>query len=213
MKSMMQNEALRIQQRHLEELEKYPNASWMIDEVYLSQLKNHNTNFVGILNNSALVAAVSIFENVFKEVCEYAAIRKHKPRPEFRHEIVKHCKKFIKDKCEINLDEIEEHWPVINNGILVRHLITHENAILPETKYEPKYRAVVEHIKNNNHFKIKNPRSKGPKQFMIIDHLYIFDFLTFASDYLVWIVMQLPHRKPAKRKTSKVKNLENQILW
>ena len=141
---------------------------------------------------------------MFKRVCGFAAYKTHTSFNEPRQQVIDRCKKYI-TSLKINLSEIEEHWKTIDTFLNVRHLITHQGATFPYEKkiYHPNEKELVKHIKSNEYILVKHPRSKKPKQFLIIDHLYILEFLDVAQGYLLWIILQLPERRPKRSKGHK----------
>lgn len=200
MRSMLKNESAKIINDYNHELKTYPNSDQFIsqlrDDVYLRRLDNSENNFVGYLLNSALVASASVFEEMFKRVCRFAAYKTSNPFNEPKQQVLIRCKEYT-SRLKIGIDEIAEHWQTIEMFLQVRHLITHHGSTFPYEKkvFDPKVKVVIDHIKGDKRIMIRNPRSKKPKQFFIVDHVYIIDFIDVAHDYLVWILMQLPERR------------------
>ena len=201
MRSMLILQGNKIAKEHKQELLKYPQQAQMIDEVYYRKIDDTENNFVGLLLNSALVMSASIFEVMFKRVCAFAAYKTHKKFVEPRQRVNEGCKTFI-ESCGINLSEIDEHWNRIDMGLQVRHLITHAGGTFPHEKkvFDPKIKEVINHIRSNEYISVKRPRSKKAKHFSIRDRLYVIDFLDVCSDYLIWIIMQLPERRSKRSK-------------
>src|SRR5260221_1705843 len=207
MRNLMRNQSIRINLEHKSQLKKYPQQAQMIDEVYFRKQDDNDNNFVGYLFNSALVASASIFESTIKNVCEFAAYKTHRKFQEQKQRVIEHCRSFIKG-VGVNLEEIDEHWKTIEMSLRVRHLVTHAGATFPYEKnvYEPEQKELIQHIKGSKYIRIKRPRSKGPKQFLIKNQLYVIEFLDITQDYLLWIIMQLPERRRKKSKVRKIRS-------
>lgn len=201
MRNMLMLQRSKIAKEHKQQLLKYPQEAQMIDEVYFRKIDDTENNFVGLLLNSALVMSASIFEVMFKRVCGFAAYKTHKKFIEPRQQVNEGCKTFM-ERCGVSLSEIDEHWNRINLGLQVRHLITHAGGAFPYEKevFDPKIKEVINHIRSSEYILVKRPRSKKAKHFLIRDRLYVIDFLDVCSDYLIWIIMHLPERRPKRAK-------------
>lgn len=198
---MLKKESVQIAQDHKAERRRYPQQAQMIDEVYYRRIEDHQNTFVGYLLNSSLVAAASIFEDMLKKVCHFAGYKTHTKFEVPRQQIIQKCQAFIR-QCHVDLDLIEDEWLKLEMMLNVRHQITHQGATFRYEKnvFDPKEKSIINHIKSSPYIEVKHPRSKQDKEFQITDRLYVFDFLDQAHDYLVWILMQLPERRPKRSK-------------
>jgi len=188
MSNMIGNQKVKLRQSHQEELELFPLGRDLTNKVYLRHYINYDSHFVGILFNSSLVSAYSIFESVFVIVCEYASELKSVPiyRSKLKTgNLVKNCKDFIEKDIGLDLSQIEEYWDELASAQKLRNKIVHHSATF-STSNEP----LIKHIEASDYLHIEKAIDEE-LSFYIKDKMYLFDYIETSSSYLLWILMRL----------------------
>jgi hypothetical protein len=185
----MQNQKELLKQSHTEELKLFPLATDLTNRVHAQYLKNYEIHFVGLLLNSAHVASHSIFEIMFKKVCQYSAKKNSIEIPSSyfgTSGITYKCKHFIEHRIGLDLSQIDKHWKRLTLFLELRNKITHHAATIPVDR-----KALRKFARANEYIQLNNPRSTKELSFYIKDRLFVYDFLDTSSSYLIWILMRI----------------------
>lgn len=98
--------------------------------------------FRNILYHSLFIAAYSMFETEFKNLCEYAGKiqgSKLSPKDLSGGNYIEQCKKYIKIVLEVKLEKLNQEWEEITKLQIIRNSIAHNNGILKASEKHAKY--------------------------------------------------------------------------
>ena len=193
MRDLLRSHRFKLTENHKEELEKYPKYPQLINEVYRQHYQELDVHFVRILLNSTFIASFSVFEIMFKEVCQLAAY-KYSQKAELHSTsgVIDRCRSYIVRDLRIDISDLKPYWKdIIRYRELRNHLVHHDSAI----KKNPKN--IVGFIRKRNHIKIVKVRNRDEFKFSIMDNNFIVEFLDCSSQFLANILLKLP--KGAKK--------------
>jgi hypothetical protein len=209
MRSLLLQQKDKLTKLHKSELKKYSDFSEMINNSYASQYLNYDKHFIGILNNSALVASCALFEVMFTKVCKYIAKKRKyelEENPFGQTQIIDRCRSTLQNKLGIDLVNInndsflekaklvDDPWTNISLGRNLRNKIIHHHAIIPLANNE-----LIKHVRENKYIQAKKIRYKQEVRFFINDQKYVKVFLDNSRDYLIYILFKFFEEKANTR--------------
>ncbi|MFN8343184.1 MAG: hypothetical protein U0V64_16100 [Cyclobacteriaceae bacterium] len=196
MDTSMRNQRASLNESLKEELVLFPNAKDLTEHVYQRHFENYDSHFVWLLLNSALVTSYSVFEDLFQKVCFYSSeLRGIKLKKDHfgAGNIVERCKKFIETEIRLDLSEVEDEWAklVLCQGI--RNKIVHHSGRIPAGNI-----SLTEHAKTNPHLTTEKTKGSRDVTIFITHRIYIYDYITIASSYLLWILIRVRFKKTVR---------------
>ncbi|HEY0740312.1 MAG TPA: hypothetical protein VGD40_02585 [Chryseosolibacter sp.] len=176
-------ETERVKKRIEDEIKESPELANEIVEYSIDDLVKYGEEFVGILLNSSLVAAYSLFEKSLVKICDLAEHEFNVSRSKLKGKIsiIGRCKAYIQNDLKISLSDLDASWDKIEQYREVRNLITHEDSRIKKVKGQ-----TIEQNKLYPYFdsQKKNISLKHSGKFYISNHAYINEFCNLGESYL-----------------------------
>jgi hypothetical protein len=187
-KDLLQSHKYKLEENHREELEKYPQYPQLIDEAYEGQYRDLEVHFVRILLNSSFIASFSIFETMFKEVCNLAAYKySKKAELDSTSGIIDQYRSYLVRDLRIDISDLKPYWKEIIKYREMRNYLVHHDSTIKSNPGN-----IVEFLRKLDHIKIKKIRKKDQYKFIITDKQFIVEFLDTASEFLANVLLKLP---------------------